>query len=52
MNARIYDLSMLAGLGLLVAGVHMLGGTPWALITAGLGVIGITAFGAYLGSRG
>lgn len=51
MNARIYDLSMLIGLGLLVAGVHLLAGLPWALIAAGGGVIGITAFGAYLGGR-
>jgi hypothetical protein len=51
MNARIYDISMLTGLGLLVAGVHQLGGLPWALIAAGAGVIGLTAFGAYLGGR-
>ena len=51
MNARIYDLSMLTGLALVVAGVAMLEGLPWALIAAGAGVIGITAFGAYLGGR-
>lgn len=51
MNARLYDVSMLIGLGLLVAGVALLGGAPWALITAGAGVIGLTAFGATLGGR-
>jgi len=51
MNARIYDLSMVIGLGLLVAGVHQLGGLPWALITAGAGIIGLTALGAIIGGR-
>lgn len=51
MNARIYDISMLCGLGCLVAGVHMLGGLPWALITGGAGVIALTAFGSYIGGR-
>lgn len=51
MNARIYDISMLLGLGLLVSGVHLLGGLPWALIAAGAGLIGLTALGAYLGGR-
>lgn len=51
MNARIYDLSMLAGLSAIVAGVHMLGGLPLALIAGGVCIIAITAFGALIGGR-
>ena len=37
---------MLTGYGLTVAGAYMLGGLSIALLTAGLGLILLTAFGA------
>lgn len=46
MNPIVYDVSMLAGLGLIVAGVAMLAGAGAALIAAGAGVIGLTMLGA------
>ena len=46
MNPIIYDSCMLTGYGLTVAGAYMLGGLGIALLTAGLGLIALTAFGA------
>lgn len=51
MNATIYNLSLLAGLGLVGAGVGMVN-VPAALATVGALVIGLTVFGAHLGRKG
>jgi hypothetical protein len=44
--AVFYDLFMLAGAGLVVAGVAVLWGRGHALLVAGLLVMGLTYFGA------
>lgn len=42
MSRLVYDLSMLLGSGLVVAGVAMLGGLPAALVAAGFLVLIVT----------
>jgi hypothetical protein len=48
MNKRIYDLSLLAGISLVGAGVATFSAGA-ALITVGLLVIGLAVFGARVG---
>lgn len=46
MNPRIYDICMLTGYGLTVAGVYKVQGAGPALVVAGALLIALTAFGA------
>lgn len=48
MNRAIYDISMLVGLGLAVAGVATMWGLGPSLLAAGTGIIGLTVLGARL----
>lgn len=51
MSPTTYNLSLLAGLGMIGAGVALVS-LPAALVTVGALVIGLTLFGAYLGRKG
>lgn len=44
--AALYDLFMLVGAGLVVAGMSLMLGVGAALVTAGVMVMGLTYFGA------
>jgi hypothetical protein len=46
MNPRVYDLSMLTGLVLVVGGVYRNWGSGWSCIAAGSLILILTAFGA------
>lgn len=48
MNRAIYDISMLVGLALAVAGVATMWGVGPALLAAGTGIIGLTALAVRL----
>lgn len=52
MTATIYNISLLAGLALVGAGVDMMAGVPVALVTVGSLVIGLTLFSAAMGRKG
>ena len=51
MNKRIYDISLLAGILLVAAGVAQWS-VPAALVTTGALVIGLTLLGAAFGRKG
>lgn len=51
MSPTIYNFSLLAGLGLIGAGVAMLS-VPAALVTVGALVVGLTVLGAFLSRKG
>jgi hypothetical protein len=50
MNPTVYNLSLLAGLGLVGGGLALVS-VPAALVSVGVLVIGLTLFGARLASR-
>lgn len=52
MNPIIYNLCMLLGVALVVAGVGLLHGVAVALVVAGALLIGLTMFGAWMTTRG
>lgn len=50
MNQLTYNLSLLAGIAMIGAGVGMVS-VPAALVSVGSLVIGLTLFGAYMSGR-
>lgn len=51
MNPTVYNISLLAGLGLIGVGVGMVS-VPAALVTVGSLVIGLTVFAVSIGRKG
>jgi hypothetical protein len=52
MTPTVYNISMCLGLALCAAGMAVIAGLGAALLTAGAGLIGLTAYSAYLASIG
>lgn len=52
MNAIVYNVALLLGLVLVGVGVGLRFGVPDAFMTLGALILGLTAFGAFISTRG